>query len=296
MVSYTEKPAFAPVSSKVVVLMLPNLIIIGAMKCGTTSLHFYLSRHPQVRMSRPKELNFFCADGSWSKGIDWYESHFNGDARIFGESSPSYSNFPIRPGVPARMHSVLPEAKLIYIVRDPIERIVSQYVHSLASGTEKRTFAEVVDAMDEVYVSRSQYFLQLQQYLEFFPESGILVIDHHELLEKRMETLAKVFRYLEVDDVFEHSFFSTVLHESRTKVKKNEIGSFFSAMPGMEILRKVAPRQHEAMESMISKHFGEEIERPRVAKEQQKRLVDCFFDDVNQLRNFSGLDLASWSV
>ena len=78
---------------------LPNLIVIGGLKCGTTSLHHYLNLHPQVAMSRPKELNFFVAELNWELGPEWYASHFDRDADLRGETSPHYTNLPRFTGV-----------------------------------------------------------------------------------------------------------------------------------------------------------------------------------------------------
>lgn len=118
--------------------MLPNFIIIGAMKCGTTSLHFYLNQHPQIFMSQKKELNFFSR--YWDFGVDWYSSKFpNKENMICGEASPSYSKFQVWPNVPQRIHAIIPHAKIIYLVRNPIERIRSQYVHFYSSDKENRS-------------------------------------------------------------------------------------------------------------------------------------------------------------
>jgi hypothetical protein len=70
--------------------MLPNLIIIGAMKCATTSLHYYLNLHPEILMSEEKQLDFFISELNWNKGIEWYESNFTDKAKIYGETSPIF--------------------------------------------------------------------------------------------------------------------------------------------------------------------------------------------------------------
>src|SRR5919106_4193832 len=98
---------------------LPTFVIIGAQKCGTTALHSYLSRHPEVSMSRPKELDFFVEGANWEKGVDWYRSRFDGAAKARGESSPNYTAHPMLAGVPERMAELVPDAKLIFMVRDP---------------------------------------------------------------------------------------------------------------------------------------------------------------------------------
>src|SRR5918992_682833 len=127
--------------------MLPNLIVIGAQKCGTSALHHYLHLHPDICMSAQKELNFFVESKNWSKGLAWYESNFrgkDGKAKIYGEASPDYTGYPAAPGVPARMHSIVPDAKLILMVRHPVDRIISQYIHLRGSGVETRSLSEAL--------------------------------------------------------------------------------------------------------------------------------------------------------
>ena len=145
---------------------LPNLIIIGAMKCGTTSLHYYLSQHPEIYMSKLKELWFFLEENNWSKGLDWYKSHFKTNARIRGEASPGYTMYPSRQGIPKKMHTILPNAKIIYIIRDPIARFESEYMHRFTGGVEDRSFEEVLncDHTYQRYLNKSRYYNQIEQY------------------------------------------------------------------------------------------------------------------------------------
>ena len=99
---------------------LPNLLVIRAAKCATTSLHFFLRLHPEVSMTREKERHFFVRDVSCGKGIDWFRSHFRGEAKIHGESLLSYTGCPRYRRAPERTHSIVPQAKLIYVVWDPM--------------------------------------------------------------------------------------------------------------------------------------------------------------------------------
>ncbi len=111
---------------------LPTFVIIGAQKCGTTALHSYLARHPEISMSRPKELDFFVAEKNWDRGLDWYRQRWNGpDKPIRGESSPNYTAYPNFDGVPERMVELLPDIKLIFMVRDPVDRVRSSYIHAV---------------------------------------------------------------------------------------------------------------------------------------------------------------------
>src|ERR1700761_4316974 len=95
---------------------LPNLIIIGAAKCGTTSLHNYLDLHPEVQMSEPKELEFFVDDGNWAKGLAWYRTHFDPAARIRGESSTRYTRDHNPSYVAERIQETVGDLKVVYMV------------------------------------------------------------------------------------------------------------------------------------------------------------------------------------
>ena len=111
--------------------------MIGGLKCGTTSLHHYLNLHPEIAMSRPKELNFFVAELNWELGVDWYRAHFPAGAAVRGETSPHYTNRPRFEGVAERMRETLgADARVIYMVRHPIDRLLSHYLHNVGGGYE----------------------------------------------------------------------------------------------------------------------------------------------------------------
>ena len=131
-------------------MTLPTFLIIGTMKGGTTSLHRYLRQHPEVFMPERKELNFFLdeyagppidppEERNWSRGITWYERQFAGAERerAVGEASANYSRYPTYPGVAERIAEVVPKVKIIYLVRNPIDRVFSHYLHDVANGREQ---------------------------------------------------------------------------------------------------------------------------------------------------------------
>jgi hypothetical protein len=170
--------------------MLPNLVVIGARRCGTSSLYFYLGSHSEITMSREKELMFFVDPERWARGVGWYESCFAGASTpVRGEASPQYPNYPENPDAAERMHSVIPEAKLIYLVGDPIERILSHYVADYADGAEKRPLAEALMPVDtNKYVAGSSYHLQLEQYVHHYPADQIFVLSKERLSRERRST------------------------------------------------------------------------------------------------------------
>ena len=181
--------------------MLPNLIVIGAERSGTTSLHRYLDSHPQVFMSRQKELDFFVAERNWHRGRGWYERQFPTDAPIRGESSGAYTAHPQFDGVPARMAALIPGAKLIYLVRDPVERTISALHLARALGDERRSPAEALRRLEESpYVARSRYAAQLESYLDHVPRETILVVDSDRLRSARRDTIRQIFRHLGITE------------------------------------------------------------------------------------------------
>ena len=154
---------------------LPNLIIIGGLKCGTTSIHHYLGLHPEIQMSKPKELNFFVEELNWDLGLDWYAAASTTASRSAASPPLTTRTCPASRACAERIHDHVPDAKLIYMVRDPIKRILSHWCHATGAGYETRPMEEALARADQTYVTRSRYWMQLQPYLELLrprPDRG----------------------------------------------------------------------------------------------------------------------------
>jgi sulfotransferase family protein len=182
------------------VAVLPNFLIIGAAKSGTTSLYRYLRDHPQVFMAQSKELKFFTSRTRWGFGPGWYARQFSDadGAVAIGEASPSYTRYPQHRGVPERIAQVLPDARLVYLIRHPIERIRSHYLHRVLQGKERAPLDQAV-LKDPSYLDTSRYAMQIEQYLEWFARAQLLVITAEALRRDRLETLRRVWEFLGVD-------------------------------------------------------------------------------------------------
>lgn len=176
---------------------LPDFVVIGAMKAGTTTLFRHLQSHPQVFMPELKEPDFFVKEKNWSKGFDWYTALF-ADAppdALVGEGSTNYSKAASFPESPVLLHEYVPGAKIIYILRDPIERIRSQYAHSILSGGERRRPAEAITPSSG-YVDTSLYGAQLRRYLDLFPLDQVLVLTMEDMRDDPAGLLDKVEDFL----------------------------------------------------------------------------------------------------
>jgi Sulfotransferase domain len=183
-------------------MTLPNFAVIGAMKAGTVSLRHYLDEHPDVFVASGGtfgEPNFFVAENNWPRGRAWYESLFDGvdGAAAIGECSPTYTWAHVYRGVPERMAQLVRRARLIYVVRDPIARMQSMYMHQVSAGRERRR-AEVA-LLDDRYLGPSLYGFQLAAFLDHFDRSQVLVVASEVLRERPREALTAVFDHLTVD-------------------------------------------------------------------------------------------------
>jgi hypothetical protein len=183
-------------------MTLPTFVVIGAMKAGTVSLRHYLDEHPDVFLGGSGgfgEPNFFIAEHNWGRGRDWYESLFDGAGRAaaIGECSPGYTWAHVYRGVPKRMAQVVPQARLVYVVRDPVARMRSMYLHQVSAGRERRRVELAL--LDDRYLGPSRYGYQLAAFLDHFDRSQVLVIASEVLRDRPREALSAVFSHLAVD-------------------------------------------------------------------------------------------------
>jgi len=275
---------------------LPNLLIIGAVKSGTSSLHYYLDLHPEIMMSKKKELYYFVESRNWHRGVEWYSSHFSRKAKIAGESTPGYTLFPKLKGVPKRIYELLPEVKLIYLIRDPIERAKSHYIANYSSGGENRTFHSAFENLDNnPFIFPSLYANQLEQYFPFFDVSQILVITLENLHKNPRKTMQKVFHFLAVEDTFYSNNFHTIFNPSDKKRRKNRIGILLKRMAETKPAEVFSPEFRRRIGNIVYRPFSTEIQRPDFDSDLNQKLLDYFQHDICKLREYSGLSLEGWS-
>ena len=279
----------------------PSLLIIGAHKGGTTSLHRYLDLHPDIRMSTHKELSYFTGAidlptvrSRWEWGPEWYRSNFVGPERVQGESSTSYTDYPRAPGVPERIHESIPDVKLIYAVRDPIDRFVSQYRHVRGLGRERRTLAEVLQSPslpESAYLLRSCYWLQIEQYLKWFDPSQIHLVSFRDLRLNCDETLARIFGFLGVSDDFRSPRWGEAHNVARRYPLLEVMGRYLSE----PTMYQLANEWH-GVRKLATAIERPQREKPAVPDELWAPAKRILARDAERLREFSGLDFRDWSV
>jgi hypothetical protein len=278
---------------------MPNLIIIGGLKCGTTSIHHYLGLHPEIHMSKPKELNFFVEELNWDLGLDWYGGRFDERLPVRGESSPHYTNLPYFTGVAERIHQHAPDAKLIYMVRDPISRILSHWCHAVGAGYERRPMEEALASPDQTYVTRSRYWMQLQPYLERFDAGQIEVITQEELQTDREGTMRRAFRFAGVSEDFTSEQFEREWEKSSAKESdRYQLMEKLIKLPGFRAFDRNFDRFPERMRWMVEKvvHDPEAppAPKPDLPDSIRDSLVAQFGEDVAALQEFAGREFSGW--
>jgi hypothetical protein len=287
-------------------MALPSFFIIGAAKSGTTSLHHYLGQHPEIQMSSRKEPNFFSgveSAASYTFGrisdLKGYERLFDSTMQVRGESSPSYADFPRHKKVPERIKELVPEAKIIYLVRDPIDRTISHFQHRVAIGSEQRSLAEALKDLPDPYSALtcpSLYASQLDLYLQYFPRDRILVVDHADLLAERGSTLREIFAFLTVDDTFDSVRFDDEVNRSSGRhVYPPGLARFMwrSVTPR---LRWVHPRIRTSFRRSLEGIFLPSLQMPILESDLRSRLEELYTGEVSRLRALTGKTFPTWSI
>lgn len=273
--------------------VLPNLVIIGGLKCGTTSLHHYLNLHPAISMSRPKELNFFVDELNWGLGAGWYGSHFDPAATVRGETSPHYTDRPRLEGVAERMRELIPHANLIYMVRDPIDRMLSHYLHNVGGGYEHRPLSDAFGRWDTAYVDRSRYAFQLEPYLDAFGPERVRVVAREELKLDRTGVMRELFEFAGVDAGFTSEEFGREWETGGAKSGgRFRILDRAVRLPGLRALDRNFDRLPERLrwrvERIVHDPESGEAPKPEIPAELRKRLVEIFEPDVARLEEIAG--------
>ena len=275
---------------------LPNFIVIGAMKAGTDALWEYLRAHPQVFMSETKELDYFAEGLNWSLGSCWYESQFDGSgtALAVGEASTSYAKYPLYRGVPERMMELLPSARMIYLVRNPVERMRSQFLHQKLLGEESDPVERAL-RVNPSYLDFSRYAYQLDQYLDVFPREHVLVLVSEELRSDRANAMARVYRFLGLG---EESPPEVVEQEFHRTAEKRVLRPNFEALhrlPGYTTASRFVPGSVRQA-TLRWRTRGIDPSEAEISGDLRRELEAELAEDVARLRAFLGPGFDGWGI
>jgi hypothetical protein len=268
----------------------PDFLIIGAMKCATSSLHEQLALQPGIFMTELKEPNFFSNDEQYALGMEWYLSHFASAKpdEICGESSTHYTKLPTYPQTIKRIRQDFPDVKLIYVMRHPIDRLVSQYIHE---WSQRFITVEINQAVDEYpeLIAYSQYTMQLKPYFETFGQERVLPVFFERMITNPQDELERVCQFIgyEGKPVWDDEL--NAQNVSSDRMRKSGWRDFLVEAPGLKQLRRW----------LIPKSFRTWVrslwtmkKKPELEPQQVEKLRAIFDEDLAVLGSWLGIELS----
>lgn len=298
---------------------MPNFLMIGGAKAGTSSLYAYLRQHPQIYLSEVRECDFFAFEGQqhpsffgpgdqiayrrYITAIDRYQSLFAraGDRTAIGESSDLYLD---DPGAARRIRHYLPDAKLIVVLRNPADRAYSQYKHLVRDGREPLpTFEQALAAEPERVANgwhpiwhlqaRGFYAAQLEAYSDLFPREQISIHLYEDFQHDPQSVLRRLFEFLGVDPSFRAD---TSLRYNVSGTPRSELLHAFLARPlaVKDLIKPLLPAtwRHRIRGRLMNRNIVPD--RSRMSPHTRKALTELYREDVLRLQSLIGRDLRSW--
>lgn len=259
------------------------------MKCATSTLHDQLGAHPELFMSTPKEPNFFSDDAIYARGLDWYESLFRGASRaqLCGESSTHYTKLPTHPDAAARLADAIPQARILYIVRHPIDRIVSQYIHEWS----QRDVTEPIDrALEkhERFAAYSCYAMQLRPYLERFGAARVQLVFFERLRAEPQRELDRIADFLQLPGRLEWQSERAARNRSKERMRHSSLRDALVDAPLLAALRqRLVPK---SVRNRI-RNYWQMTDRPELGEATRAALEVRLDAELAELGEWLGVPL-----
>ena len=273
---------------------LPDFLLIGAMKSGSTTLYHHLREHPRLFLPAYKEPEFFVSGKGWERGVDWYSGLF-ADARsdqLVGEGSTSYTKPTEFPGVPERIRSVVPQVRLVYLLREPVARMRSMYAHMVLTGRERRPVDEAL-LTDETYLAPSRYADNIRRYLDVFPREQLHVMLTDDLQADPVAAVGGVTAFLGLAD--EPGFVVSRRTDLRTDDRRADRG-VKSRLRGVAAVETGFQRLPAPVRGALRRVATRPTEPPpnRLHPETEGALRELLRGDLEDLRRLLGPGFTAW--
>ena len=262
----------------------PDFVILGAMKCGTTTLAAQLGRQAGIFITDPKEPNFFSDDETYALGQDWYEDLFRGAAPgdIRGEASTHYTKRPDLPNTLPRMTKALAAPQLVYMVRNPLQRLVSHYIHEWSLNNLSGSLSAAIETYPDL-VNYGRFGWQIEPYIEAYGREAILLTSLERLKSDPHTELARIAAHIGYDQQ---------VHWQEELAVENASNERFRKLPLHNILvnNSIATM---ARRTLVPKVVRERIreaqtmkERPVIPQKHEATLISQFREDRDLLATF----------
>jgi len=288
-------------------IKLPHFIIIGAMKSATSTLQDQLIQQPGIFMCDPKEPNFFSDDEQYSKGVKWYNDLFDKspEKSLLGEASTHYTKLPTYPETVNRINKDLSNTRFIYVMRHPIDRLISHYIHEWSMGNYKCDINDAIRQYPEL-VNYSRYAMQLEPYFNVFGRNNILPVFFDRLIKHSQSELERVCKFIGYKGVPSWKYDLKAKNVSNKRIRRFPLYNLLiESSMASSIRRKIIPKQ---LRKMVKAKLRMQ-DRPVINEYNTKELESLFNQDLEKLgkllelelncgnfKNVTSLELPGWAI
>lgn len=266
--------------------MIVDFLLIGSAKSATTSLSNALSQHPDICFSDPKEPQFFSEDDC-SDHLDYYHSLFkNKSAKLYGEGSTNYSKFPhYNKTIHQDIFDYNPNMKIIYMMRHPIDRIVSHYIHSYNRGHEPINDINIALTRNNHYIDTARYAMQIEPYINLLGRNNILMLFFEDFVSNPQCLLNTTFNFLNIDGI---TINKKTLNTNKSFNRKVIHHKYDNPKTIFEKLRKVV--------FIIKNYFNSDFinQKPTLSSETKIYILNSVKDDIKKIEKLTNRDLSHW--
>ena len=279
-----------------------GVFIVGAPKAGTTSLHYYLNEHPEILMSSMKEPDFFLEKEIADLGLYYGTTRINTpqkyhnlfsdkkDEKIFGESSVSYLYYP---EVPKRIKEYNTKAKIIIMLRNPVDRAFSHYLMDSRLGLLSDKFEDVFNKKEglkfQQYFLLGNYYEQVKRYFDEFSKENVHIIRYSDFKKDAEQEVQKAFKFMDIDSSCKVNF--KTVHNSFFMPKGKIIRKIYSIVWLRKLLSFLFPF---VLVTFIKSALFRKGEKPKITNESRKIFIEYYLDDICKLEELLSINLSEW--
>tara|TARA_Y100000590_G_C15725643_1_gene1015183 strand:- start:181 stop:1044 length:864 start_codon:yes stop_codon:yes gene_type:complete len=276
---------------------LPSFLIIGAEKAGTTSVSTILNSQKSIFIPKVKEVHYFSI--YWDNNLEWYQDYFPENKKyILGEASPSYAVYPKVKNVPERIYKTIPNVRLIYVIRNPFDRLISHYRHALYNNwlPNNCDIDESIKRLPQL-IDTGKYFFQLQQYLEFFDKKQIKVVCI-EKLNNNPNNFMNIFNFIGLENPK-----PVKIKRKNVTNEKYFVPNYLDFLRKNKYIRSIAGGYHGGG-LFINRFYNgmklfsrKKVPSPKISLDQQKKLKDFLIPDIMNLSDYTNTDyIKFWNL
>lgn len=278
----------------------PDFILAGPQKCATTWIYKCLKQHPEVLVPEDDSVHYF--DMNYRKGKGWYQDHFthhNGES-IVGEVTPSYVRCSV---CPRRIHETVPDTKILFSLRNPIDRAFSHYWHEKEKNKISFQFEEVFTNYDlfQSWIETGQYYRHLQRYRKYFNDEQIGVFLFDNLVSSETDFISDIYQFLGANPAFTPSIIGEKINQAWNRFDSKLLNSIYRR--GFDIILKYGSKTirnalrpfHEAIRKGQIPFIMRKSEYEQgINSETRRRLEQYFISDMTKLSDYINKDLNHW--